>query len=149
MVEADNSVPGGGAAGGGACTAHGHQHPWPSSLDPQQQSPMTARTAGGPQTQPTTLPSAETTDQEETWRCFIWTTHATLSAYKALKAKVAQSWPTLCDPMDYNLPGSSVHGILQVRILGWVAWELSNLSPSLWQKSLSLMTIKDHCTVFD
>ena len=28
---------------------------------------------------------------------------------------------TLCDPMDCNLPGSSVHGIFQARILGWVA----------------------------
>ena len=32
-----------------------------------------------------------------------------------------QSFPTLCDPMDYSLPGSSVHGILQARILEWVA----------------------------
>ena len=31
--------------------------------------------------------------------------------------KVAQSCLTLCDPMNYSLPGSSVHGILQVRIL--------------------------------
>ena len=28
---------------------------------------------------------------------------------------------TLCDPMNYSLPGSSVHGILQARILEWVA----------------------------
>ena len=28
---------------------------------------------------------------------------------------------TPCDPMDYSLPGSSVHGILQARILEWVA----------------------------
>ena len=28
---------------------------------------------------------------------------------------------TLCDPMDYSLPGSSVHGILQARTLEWVA----------------------------
>ena len=28
---------------------------------------------------------------------------------------------TLCDPVDYSLPGSSVHGILQARILEWVA----------------------------
>ena len=35
--------------------------------------------------------------------------------------KVAQSCLTLCDPMDCNLPGSSVHGILQARILEWVA----------------------------
>ena len=29
--------------------------------------------------------------------------------------------PTLCDPMDYSRPGSSVHGILQERILEWMA----------------------------
>ena len=34
---------------------------------------------------------------------------------------VVQSCLTLCDPMDYSLPGSSVHGILQARILEWVA----------------------------
>ena len=33
----------------------------------------------------------------------------------------AQSCPTLCDPMDYIPPGSSVHIILQTRILEWVA----------------------------
>ena len=34
---------------------------------------------------------------------------------------VPQSCLTLCDPMDCSLPGSSVHGILQARILEWVA----------------------------
>ena len=34
---------------------------------------------------------------------------------------VAQSCLTLCDPKDYSLPGSSVHGILQARVLEWVA----------------------------
>ena len=34
---------------------------------------------------------------------------------------VAQLCPTLCDPMDYGLPGSSGHGLLQARILEWVA----------------------------
>ena len=34
---------------------------------------------------------------------------------------VTQSCPTLCDPVDRNPPGSSVHGILQARILEWVA----------------------------
>ena len=33
----------------------------------------------------------------------------------------AQSNPTLCDPMDCSLPGSSVQGIPQARILEWVA----------------------------
>ena len=36
-------------------------------------------------------------------------------------SEVAQSCPTLCDPVDCSLPGSSVHGILQARILEWVA----------------------------
>ena len=34
---------------------------------------------------------------------------------------VNQSYPTLCDPMNCSLPGSSVHGILQARILEWLA----------------------------
>ena len=39
-----------------------------------------------------------------------------------------QSCPILCDPMDYSLPGSSVHGILWVRILEWVAMTFSSRS---------------------
>ena len=35
--------------------------------------------------------------------------------------EVVQSCPTLRDPMDCSLPGSSVHGILQARVLGWGA----------------------------
>ena len=35
-------------------------------------------------------------------------------------AKLLQLCPTLCNPMDCSLPGSSVHGILQARILEWV-----------------------------
>ena len=37
------------------------------------------------------------------------------------ESEVAQSCLTLCDPMDCSLPGSSVHGIFQARILEWVA----------------------------
>ena len=33
----------------------------------------------------------------------------------------AQSCPTLSDPMDFSLPGSSAHGILQARVLEWVS----------------------------
>ena len=35
-------------------------------------------------------------------------------------AKSLQLCPTVCDPMDCSLPGSSVHGILQARILEWL-----------------------------
>ena len=38
-----------------------------------------------------------------------------------MHAKSFQSHPTLCDPMDYSLPGSSLHGIFQSRILEWIA----------------------------
>ena len=37
------------------------------------------------------------------------------------ESEVAQSCPTLSDPMDYSLPDSSIHGIFQARVLEWVA----------------------------
>ena len=41
--------------------------------------------------------------------------------------EVAQSCPTLCDPMGCSLPGSSVHGILQARVLEWGATAFSEI----------------------
>ena len=43
---------------------------------------------------------------------------------------VALSCPTLCDPMDYSPPGSSVHGIFQARTLEWIAVSFSRGSSS-------------------
>ena len=37
------------------------------------------------------------------------------------ESEVAQSCPTLSNPMDCSLPGSSIHGIFQARVLEWVA----------------------------
>ena len=42
------------------------------------------------------------------------------------ESEVTQSCPTLNDPMDCSLPGSSVHGIFQARVLGWVAIAFSD-----------------------
>ena len=42
-----------------------------------------------------------------------------------LESEVAQSCPTLCDPVDCSPPGSSIHGILQAKILEWVAISFS------------------------
>ena len=53
---------------------------------------------------------------------------------------VAQLYLILCNPMDYSLPGSSVHGILQSRILEWVAIPFSRGS------SLPLDRTQDSCT---
>ena len=45
-----------------------------------------------------------------------------------LESEVAQSYLTLCDPMDCSLPGSTIHGIFQARILEWVAIPFSRRS---------------------
>ena len=47
---------------------------------------------------------------------------------KKVKVIVTQSCPTVCDPMDYSLPGPSVHGILQARILEWVTFPFCRVS---------------------
>ena len=41
------------------------------------------------------------------------------------EGEVAQSCLTLCNPMDCSLPGSSIHGIFQARVLEWVTISLS------------------------
>ena len=48
-------------------------------------------------------------------------------AAAAATAKSLQSRPTLCDPIDGSPPGSSVPGILQARVLEWVAISFSNV----------------------
>ena len=60
------------------------------------------------------------------------------------ESEVAQSCPTLCDPVDCSLPGSSIHGILQIRILEWVAISFSRGSswPRDWTQ---VSSIADRC----
>ena len=48
------------------------------------------------------------------------------AAAAAAAAKLLQSCPTLCDPIDCNPPGSSVHDIFQARVLEWGAIAFSN-----------------------
>ena len=50
---------------------------------------------------------------EKTYFCFLQKDES--------KSLVAQSCPTLHDPMDCSLPGSSIHGIFQARVLEWGA----------------------------
>ena len=56
--------------------------------------------------------------------------------FSAAAAKLLQSCPTLCDPIDSSLPGSSVPGILQARTLEWVAISFSNA----WKWSHSVVS---------
>ena len=55
--------------------------------------------------------------------------------------EVAQSCPTLSDPMDYSLPGSSIHGIFQARVLEWGAIAFSvqkvYVIPFTWKSPVS------------
>ena len=53
----------------------------------------------------------------------------------------AQSCPTLCDPMDCSPPGSSVHGILQARILEWAAISFSRAQFKSYNLSLFLFLL--------
>ena len=57
-------------------------------------------------------------------------------------AESLRSWPTPCDPMNCSPPGSSVHGILQARVLEWVAISSSRgssqgLNLCLWSPVLA------------
>ena len=61
------------------------------------------------------------------------------------ESEVAQSCPTLSDPMDCSLPGSSVHGIFQARVLEWGAIAFSVLSARhslMVSGALSLLILK-------
>ena len=54
----------------------------------------------------------------------------------AAAAKLLQSSPTLCDPIDSSPPGSSVYTILQARILEWDATFFSKIKTAAAAKSL-------------
>ena len=91
------------------------------------------------------LGSSQTRDQ--TWVSCIavrfftnWATGKVLWCIIKYVSKVAQSCLTLCDPMDFSVPGSSVHGILQTRILEWVAISFSRGSswPRDWIRVSSI-----------
>ena len=58
------------------------------------------------------------------------------TAAAAAAAKLLQSCPTLCDPIDGGPPGSSVPGILQARTLEWVAISFSNAGKWKWSRSV-------------
>ena len=60
------------------------------------------------------------------------------------ESEVAQSCPTLSDPMDYSLPGSSVHGIFQARVLEWdaIAFSVMEVPTELFGPSQVVLVVK-------
>ena len=61
---------------------------------------------------------------------------------------VAQSGPTLCNPMDCSLPGSSVHGTFQARILEWVAISFSRRSSQPRDRTQVSRVVGRHLTAW-
>ena len=75
-------------------------------------------------------------------------------AWQAIVHGVAKNWIqlsglclTLCDPMDYSLPGSSVHGIFQARILEWVTISFSRGSSQPRDGTWVSCTAGGHITI--
>ena len=56
-------------------------------------------------------------------------------------AKSLQSCPTLCDPMECSLPGSSIHGIFQATVLEWGAIAFSHVATWIDLKIIVLSEI--------
>ena len=85
------------------------------------------------------MPSSRGSSQPRDWTCvscsscidrwilhlFTWVALGNKNA-AATAAESLQLCPTLCDPIDGSLPGSSLPGILQARTLKWVAMSFSN-----------------------
>ena len=63
------------------------------------------------------------------------------------ESEVAQSCPTLYDPMGYSLPGSSVHGIFQAIVLEWIAISFSRGSSQPRDRTRVSRIVDRHFTV--
>ena len=75
---------------------------------------------------------------------FLKSQHTIYLFSKAVRAcSVTQSYPALCNTMDYSPPGSFVHGISQVRILEWVTISFSRriLLTQIWNPCLLLWQV--------
>ena len=67
----------------------------------------------------------------------VFSNSTVLTSYQRI-SEVALSCPTLCDPMECSLRGSSIHGIFQTRVLEWVAISFSRALPDPGIKPRSL-----------
>ena len=59
------------------------------------------------------------------------------------ESEVAQLCPTLCDPMDCSLPGSSIHGIFQARVLEWGAIAFSLFTTNFFVLAIGSVDFTD------
>ena len=140
-----------------ACTPHPHTHTLPlyacSHIDPQSspqclaairlqnKSIPQARTGSSSRVSNINLQYAENTPVSalfhslRSWGIFSF---KVFLYFKIPAAKLLQSCPTLCDPIDGSPPGSSIHGIFQARVLEWGAIAFPVTIPSEPQNRLHL-----------
>ena len=81
-------------------------------------------TAGSPSSLPSAFKRAANASEETLLVSGISPSHQPMSVC-CIPTQHAQLCPTLCDPMDCSPPGSSIHGILQAKVLEWVAISFS------------------------
>ena len=127
-------------AGGSSCQYQGSggQGPPPAPSQPVRQKPQTVPALRGlPGARPVPQCSFTATQHIHECRCLSltpqtpflchpWGINKSMTQFLPWCCRVAQSCPTLCEPMDCSPPGSSAHGILQARrILEWVAMPTS------------------------
>ena len=72
----------------------------------------------------------------------------TTSTFSPSLCHAVMGWDvlTICDPMDYSLPGSSVHGIFQARVLEYVA--ISSSGESSWPRDRTLVSCIGRCVLY-
>ena len=76
----------------------------------------------------------------------IWSTPGRSGSWAAEVSEDTQSCPTLCDPMDCSLLGSSIHGIFQAIVLEWVANSFS-IHPRNTSQICCFHSILHHCLI--
>ena len=87
--------------------------------------------------QPTKVPPSLGFSRQEHWSGLPFP-----SPMHESESEVAQSCPTLSDPMDCSLPGSSVHGIFQTRVLEWGAIAFSSLTHLMCSSILCIIHLR-------
>ena len=93
--------------------------------------PLKSQARTSPQTCTSQAPHLPHQQWPQNKSVYIILTYSICYRCMRVRVLVAQLCPTLCDPVDYSSPDSSVHGILQARILEWVAIPFSRGSSQL------------------
>ena len=99
-------------------------------------------------TSPRCFPLSQPLFHHKAFVCFCLSSPLSCKLWRQSESEVAQSCLTLCDPMDCSLPGSSIHGIFQARILQWVAISFSGGSSQPRDRTWVSCIVGRHFTIW-